>query len=174
METILPYTLIWNPLTQFQPFFRDGVQCPKVSCGSKLHLGRWNVGHSDGHCPRFLHELNHIVILLPALYRCDNDHELLSTDPYILRQLPEEEYIPFSLFHRSGVTREFARTIIGLCIQGLSFSAMERFVQTRRKEYIATLQLKINCITPHIGVHYQSLTTLEPIRHLYQPYPPTV
>ena len=46
-------------------------------------------------------------------YERDNGHELIHIDPYSLGQIPEEEYIPF---HCSGLTREFARTIIALCL----------------------------------------------------------
>ena len=115
-SVILPYTLIWNPLAQFQNFFANGVQCPRADCVSKVHFYQWNAGQNDGHYPRLLHEISRVVILLPAVYKCDNGHELLSTDPYILRQFPEGEYIPFILFHRSGITREFARSTIGLAL----------------------------------------------------------
>ena len=165
---ILPHTLIWNPLVQFQPFFKGDVKCPNVDCGNKIYFVRWNIGHSDGHSPRLLHDLHHMVLLLPAVYGCQNGHEVLSTDPYILMQFTEEEYIPFILFHRSGVTREFVRTIIALCIEGLPFTAVERFVKTRRSEYIASLQLKVNYITGQLA---QSSLTVQSIVHLYQPYP---
>ena len=49
-----------------------------------------------------------MVLLLPAVYGCENGHAVLYTDPYILKQFPEEEFIPFILFHRSGIMREFA------------------------------------------------------------------
>ena len=144
------------------------MQCSRVDCKSKIHLVQWHVGRSDGRCPRLLHDLNHMVLLLPAVYGCDNGHEILSTDPCILKQFPEEEFIPFILFHRSGVTREFARTIIALCIEGLSFTAAERFAKTRRSEFIASLQLKMNSIA---GQNVQPLQTLQSIIHLHQPHP---
>lgn len=167
-EYLLPYTLIWNPLVQFQTFFGSSVQCLRVGCNNHIRLVRWNVGCSDGHCPRVLHDLNHMVLLVPAVYGCDNGHEVMSTDPCILKQFSEEEFIPFILFHRSGVMREFARTIIALCIEGLSFSAAERFTKTQRREFIASLQLKVNSIA---GGNIQPLQTLQSISHLYQPHP---
>ena len=100
-----------------------------MDCQNKIHLVRLNVGRSDGHCPRVLHDLNHIILLLPAVYGCDNGHEVLATDPFILKQFPEEKFIPFILFHRSGVMRDFARALIALCIEGLSFTAAERFTK---------------------------------------------
>ena len=89
---ILPYTLIWNPLLQFQTFFGTSVQCSRVDCKSNIHLLRWNVGRSDNHSPRLLHDLNHMVLLLPAVYGCENGHDVLSTDLHILKQFPEEDY----------------------------------------------------------------------------------
>ena len=157
----LPYTLIWCPLTQFPIFFQGSTQCPKVNCTKAIHLHQWNTGHSDGHHPRLLHDLNYMVLLVPALYACDNGHQTLATDPYILQQFPEAEHIPFILFHRSGVTREFARVILGLSIEGLSFSAAERFIKARREEFIASLKLKIN------GIYNPSVGELQAVSSMY-------
>ena len=141
------------------------MQCSRVDCKKKIHLVRWNVGRSDGHCPRLLHDLNHMVLQLSAVYGCDNGHEVLSTDPCILKQFPEEEFIPLILFHHSGVTGEFARTIIALCIESLSFTAAELFTKTQRSEFIASSQLKVNSIA---GRNVQPLQTLQSIFHLIQ------
>ena len=138
---VLPYVLIWNPLEQFHLFFTNGMQCPKADCVAKVHLCRWNIGHSEGHCPRLIHDINYLLILVPEVYECDNKHEIVSTDPFILQQFPEEEYIPFILFHRIGITRDFTQTTIGLALQGLAFTAIERFIQRRRQENVASLQL---------------------------------
>ena len=70
------------------------VQCPKMNCKSNIKLLRWNSGHSDGHCPRLLHDVTHMVVLVPAIYVCDNGHEILSTNPYILKKITEGENIP--------------------------------------------------------------------------------
>ena len=102
-----------------------------------------------------------MVLLVPALYACDNGHQTLATDPYILQQFPEAEHIPFILFHRSGVTREFARVILGLSIEGLSFSAAERFIKARREEFIASLKLKIN------GIYNPSVGELQAVSSMY-------
>ena len=68
---------------------------PKNGLHKEYSPSRWNIGHCDGHCPTLLHDLNHMVLLLPAVYECDNGHKPLSTDPYILGQFPEKEYIYF-------------------------------------------------------------------------------
>ena len=125
------------------------MECPDLNCRSTLHLVRWNFGRSasGGHCPRLLHDISNVVVLLPAVYGCDNGHEILATNPCVLEQFREEEYIPFILFHRSGVTRQLARALIALCVEGLNFAAIERFIKTRRSEYLSSMQLKISCIT---------------------------
>ena len=166
---ILPYTLIWNPLEQFHTFFENGLRCPRDDCISKVHLYRWNAGQNGGHCPRLLHEIRCVILLVPAVYKCDNGHELLSTDPYILGKFPEGEYIPFILFHRSGITREFGRTIISLTLEGLTFSAIERFIRRRRSENIVSLQLRIACIPSTTGL--LPIVSSCSVHHLYQPYP---
>ena len=134
---LLPHVLIWNPLLQFPTFFSQGVQCPKAGCKRYIQFSQWNTGRSISHGPRLPHETNYIVLLVPAVYLCPDGRELISTDPHILKQFPEQEHIPFILFHRSGVTRVFARAIISLSIEGLSFSAIEHFIKSRRADYIA-------------------------------------
>ena len=57
-----------------------------------------------------------MVLLVSAVNACDNGHEILATDPYILQMFPEEEHIPFILFHCCGITRELARVILSLTI----------------------------------------------------------
>ena len=99
---------------------------------------------------------------------CGNGHETISTDPYILTLIPEQEYIPFILFHRCGVTRQFARAIIALGVGGMLFTAIEHFVASRRGGYIASLQLQMNYITKFRDT---VLLTCSSIKHLCQPYP---
>ena len=166
---LLPHVIIWNPLIQFQSFFKGNVpRCPKYGCKECISFSRWNLGQSCGRGPRLLHELHHIILLLPAVYVCGNGHETISTDLYILTLIPEQEYIPFILFHRCGVTRQFARAIIALGVGGMSFTAIEHFVASRRGDYIASLQLQMNYITKFRDT---VLLTCSSIKHLCQPYP---
>ena len=165
---LLPYILVWNPLLLFPTFFPQGVQCPKPGCKSYVRFSLWNVGRSISHGPRILHEMNYIVLLVPAMYLCTDGHELISTDPYILQQFPEQEHIPFFLFHRSGITRQFCRAVISLCIEGLSFSAVEHFITSRRTDYIASLQLQVQCIPQFRTVF---LCTHPSLNQLHLPYP---
>ena len=108
------------------------------------------------------------MLLVPAVYICTNGHELTSTDAHVLKQFPEQEHIPFILLHRSGITRELARAIISLIVEGLSFTAVERFIKSRRTDYIASLQLKIQHIPRYRMI---SLPSCASIANLHLPYP---
>ena len=136
-----------------------------------MTLCRWNTGRTDGHSPRLLHNVDHVIILVPATYICGNGHEVLATDPRILRMFPEEEYIPFILFHRSGVMRSFVRTVISLTIQGLSFSNVEHFIQIQRQQKMSSVQLQVMSM---LGLHNNqnySPGDLAMIMETQKPYP---
>ena len=90
-------------------------------------------------------------MLVPAIYVCGNAHEVLETDPRILLLFPVEEYIPFILFHRSGVMRTFARMVITLTIEGLSFSTIEQFIKIQRQQKMSSVQLQVMSM---LGLHH--------------------
>lgn len=87
---------------------------------------------------------------------------IFHTDQYILKQFPEQEYIPFILLHCSGVTRVFARAIISLCIERLSIAAVEKFIKSRTADHIATLQMQVQCIPQFRTISLECL---------HKPYP---
>lgn len=147
----------------------DAVLCPHDHCNGNLIVPatRWNIGSNAGNCPRLIHDIAHMVILVPAVYACSCGHEVLATDPRLLVHLPEQEYVPFILLHRSGVMRNFARITISLTVQGLSFHAIEHFVRAQRAEYIASLQLKLNCVySPPVSIQES-----EAVKNIYKPNP---
>ena len=82
---ILPHVIMWEPMSQFSLFFRQGITCPTSGCSHAIHLSRWNTGSSAGHCPRLLHDIEHMIILVPAVYCCTRGHAVLSTDERILQ-----------------------------------------------------------------------------------------
>ena len=152
-DLILPHVLLWNPLLLFQCIFTDRFQChPHDNCHANVivNVTRWNIGSNAGHCPRIIHDIGYMVLLVSAIYECPNGHELLATDPRLLQCLPEQEYVPFILFRRSGVMQSFARTVITLTVEGLSICAIERFIISQRTDHITFLQLKLNCILSQI------------------------
>ncbi len=158
---------------QFQHILTDTFQCNHDNCNAHLtvHAVRWNTGRSAGHCPRIVHDIDHMVLVVPAVYACPYGHEVLATDPRLLFCLPEQEYVPFILFHRSGVMRDFARTVITLTVQGLSFNAIEQFVISRRAEHVASLQLKLNCILSLLDIQTStSIKGEQSINHIHKPY----
>ena len=119
--------------------------------------------------------LEHVLdlfMMVPAVYTCQCGHVTLGTDPRILARIAEQEFIPFILFHCTSVTRDFARTVISLATEGLSFNAIERFVKSCRLEKITSLQLQLNCIFSSKNLKGNALiNTEESLSILYQPYP---
>lgn len=154
-------------------FFQHGVACPTLGCGQTLSLYCWNTGSSPGCCPRFLHDMKHITLLVPAVYQCMQGHQTISTDPCILVHLQEQEHIPFILMHRSGMTRDFARTVINLAMEGLAFTAIERFIISRRQEYIALVKLKVTTIYQalHDSMQTPDSSPDSVISYILKPYP---
>ena len=119
---LLPHVILWDPIAQFLMYFQHEVVCPTPGCTQTLSLCRWNSGSSAGHCPQFLHDIEHITLLVPVVYQCKQGHQTVSADPRILMYFKEQEHIPSILLHRSGMTLDFARTVIHLAIEGLAFT----------------------------------------------------
>ena len=171
-QVCLPTVLLWHPLQLLQQLLLSNAweACPIDNCGSKMTLSRWNTGRIDGHLPRLIHDINNVVVLVPAIYKCGNGHEVLATDPRIFLLFPEEEYIPFILFHRSGVMRAFARMVITLTIKGLSFSSIEQFIKMQRQQKMSSVQLQVMSM---LGRHHHFFPPedLASIINMQQPYP---
>ena len=174
-QVCLPTVLLWHPLQLLRQLFVPSNEnvwktCPVDDCASHTTLCRWNTGRVDGHSPRLLHDSNNIVVLVPAIYACGNGHEVLATYPRIFLLFPEE-YIPFILFHRSGVMRTFARMLISLTIEGLSFSTIEKFIKTQRQQKMSPVHRQV---TSMLCLHHNQ--NLSPgdfavIMDLQKPYP---
>lgn len=151
----------------------SAITCPVGKCGELLYISQWNDGHSNRHLPRLLHDIDKNVLLVSCLYTCKCKHEILSTDPRILQQLPEQEYIPFILFHRSAVMRSFARSIIHLVIEGMSMSSVEHFIKIRRIETMMSLDAQVKYILALHGTENSQSSILDnnALDHLYKPFP---
>ena len=119
---IMPYVMLWNPLHQFQMHFRDGIRCFHEQCDSSLSVKVWKCGQTNALEPRIIHDVSNTILLVSAVYTCQNGHEVASTDPRILLQLTEEEHIPFILLHKTGFTRDFVHTALQLFVQGLQLT----------------------------------------------------
>ena len=82
-----------------------------------------------------------MVLLVAAVYECPNGHSTLATDPRILVRITEQEFIPFNC---TGVMRNFARSVISLTTEGLSFNAIDRFLKSHRLENIISAKVKLH------------------------------
>ena len=91
----------------------------------------WNDGSAASRNPRKLHAMDNIVLLVSAVYTCDNKHRLLSHDPLILDCYPLKSIIPFVFLHKTGFVGDFAETCTSLIRSGLNFYALETLVVER-------------------------------------------
>ena len=81
---LMPRVIIWNPLLQF-PLIRLSLEkCLKENCNGDLTFYTWANGERKGMQPRLIHDMQSIVILVGAIYRCSSDHVVYSTDANIL------------------------------------------------------------------------------------------
>ena len=87
-----------------------------------MYEGYWNDGSSPSKQPRTLHGIDNIVILVSAVYLCDNRHKLLANDELILEKFPSSTMIPFILLHRTGFTRGVVDMCMALCRRGINFT----------------------------------------------------
>ena len=173
-DIILPHVLLWNPLIQFRSVIQN-LHCPHERCCHYVsgdHALIWNTGEHAGHCPRLLHDLNHVVLLVSVIYNCPVGHQLIGTDPRILSHIPEQEFIPFILFHKYGVMRAFARWIIAQTVQGISLRSTELLIKSLRNQYIESLQMQLECTLPFIRCEGQtSIKESESVSYKYLPIP---
>lgn len=86
--------MLWHPLVQLPSCFEILKLCPVDGCNGILNLHGWTSGSTTGTQPRILHDINHIVLLVGALYRCDGkiSHTVYSTDP-------RQELLPKSILY---------------------------------------------------------------------------
>lgn len=167
-DLVLPNVILWDPMQQHATYFSQVMCCPESGCGQNLSLFRWNTGSSSGHCPRIIHDIQHLILLVAAVYQCANGHEILSTDPQILALFIEQEHVPFILFHRSGISRGFCRMVIQLALQGMGFTAIEHFIITQRMEEVASMKLQISSLEGRVP-NLHSADNF--ISHIDKPYP---
>lgn len=70
-DFFLPSVIIWNPYLIYPNVVSPGsIKC--IHCGLTMHEGYWNDGSSVAKQPRILHGIDNIVILVSALYICEN------------------------------------------------------------------------------------------------------
>ena len=135
----LPAVLLWNPyITHPQFVTSEFMKCTK--CGSSMHVTYWQDGSSPTKQPRVLHSIGRLVLLVSAVYACDNNHRVLAHDKTTLQCFPVQHLIPFVLLHRTGFTRDLVDTCMAFIRQGVNFYKMETLITERRWETFAKQQ----------------------------------
>ena len=159
-DYFLPSVLIWDPYTAYPSFFPSGsIQC--CSCGGSTRFQYWNDGSSSSTQPRVLHDMHNIVLLVSAVYRCDNGHKLLAHDESVLKCFPTHRVIPFVLLSRTGFTMDLVNTCTSLCTHGMNFYKIETFVAERRLDTLSKqhdMHIMAHASSGEI-CHFQTLPT---------------
>ena len=138
-DFFLPSVIVWNPYLIYPHIIPSGsIKC--IHCGMPLNLGYWNDGSTTDKQPRVLHGINNIVLLVSAVYVCDNRHKLLAHDEIILGKFPASTMVPFLLLHRTGFTRELVDMCTAICRRGINFYNLESMIIERRWETFARQQ----------------------------------
>ena len=162
----LPFVLLWDPLQQYSPYFCDGITCPQCFKPLKRRV-YWKCGQSSGLQPRVVHCIEYTVLVVPAVYSCEYEHTVSSTDPSIVNVLRWEQH-PFVLLHRTGFTKHFINTIITLLQEGMTISRIELFIAKCRKDYVAHLYLRLKSVLPQ---GYPLTITVPPLNIIQSPVP---
>lgn len=168
-DLILPYVILWDPLHQYSTHFQDGLQCN--NCSGVLMKECWKQGQSAGNEPRLIHGVEHTIIVVSAVYHCQNGHTTSATSPSIL-QMVDINYLPFILFHRTGFTKMLVRSIIQLTSEGMTLAAIERYLKKMRQECGTSLllQAKFELTKHHCNQEGLSLLSF-PLNLMLNPIP---
>lgn len=68
-------------------------------------MGYWNDGSTPARQPRIILTVDNTVVLVSAVYICDNRHKLLAHEE-ILECFQDKSVIPFVLLHKTGFTMD--------------------------------------------------------------------
>lgn len=139
--------ILWNPILQFSSISNVLNKCPIEGCKGVIHIHGWTIGSTSGTQPRILHDLNYVILLVGAIYRCNfnSSHVIYSTDPRVINKI-NPVWLPFHLLHRSGYTHHFVQSVINLVQEGLSVEAISRHVKNQRDQYIKEIMLKLSSL----------------------------
>ncbi len=159
--------MLWNPLLQFGP-----VTCLYDECSSVLHTTSWKCGQTGSLQPRLIHELDYVVLLVSAVWSCDNNHYISSTDPRII-DLVHKKYgfQPFILLHKTGFTTSFVLTVIELIKEGITFNGMEHIVRQKRQQHVASVSEMVLKNSACKYITHISVLASEAINLLQYPLP---
>lgn len=131
IELDLPAVILWNPYVSHSQIFTSQITiCEKCQC--QLQESYWLDGSSESKQPRILHDMNRLVVLVSAVYSCDNNHRIIAHDERILQIFPSPDFVPFVLLHRTGFTRSLVNLCYNLVSQGLNFQRIETLIIEQR------------------------------------------
>ena len=130
----------------------DGLKCPL--CNTMMSLGYWNDGMTRYTQPRLIHGVDDVVLLVSAVYVCEEKHKILGHDERILRMLRGKVSYPFILLHQTGFTATFVEMCQSLCQAGMNFHSLEGvFGNMRWKKYEEKVQMYRQFVDVHKRLH---------------------
>ena len=149
----------WYYVSLFPP---GSIMCQ--CCGSKTQFSHWNDGSSPSTQPRILHDtynillfpvfslfpafplfpVYNVVLLVSAVYVCDNIHKLLAHDEILLQRFPTYRMLPFILLSRTGFTTNLVNMCTSLCTHGMNFYSIETCILERRLDAHARQHKMLN------------------------------
>ena len=128
--------LVWDPLSHFLDKILLCPSCNYKNTQEALHPITWKHVSNDYDQPRLLYGLQNDVLLVGRVYLCRNKHQILSHDPGILCEIKENFLPPFTLFHKSGATRELCRFFTSHISAGMTIADVQvLWQQTLFDEY---------------------------------------
>ena len=146
-DYLLPFLIIWNPMLTYNSLFLEpGIKCPQDGCDKSVITKYWNDGSTPHKQPRIIHDTKDIVLLVSAVYMCENGHKILAHDPRILKMIPCPTMVPFVLLHQTGFTRDFVDLISLLCSSGMNFHSLETTIKRLRWENYLKRKSMYQCI----------------------------
>lgn len=149
-DFFFPSVILWNPYVAYPTLFPPGsILCP--TCGGTTKFSYWNDGSSTSTQPRILHDLHNTVLLVSAVYACDNRHNLLAYNDIILQRFPTCCMIPFILLSRTGFTTDLVNMCTSLCTHGMNFYNIETFILERRLDAHARQQKRLTSMFGECG-----------------------
>ena len=131
-DYLKPDILIWD--LKYENPSLEGQRCFHETCTSKLRLPPMK----GAHFTRWLYDFEKPLLLVTSVAQCKGPerHRFLGYDPRLLKQFPNEEDVPFMLFHRSGFTRGMFNSIMSQVTSGVKFHAIQ---DTLKNNYFKTM-----------------------------------
>jgi hypothetical protein len=86
INDVIPSVILWNPLSHTNNF----GQLTYPNCHSALKHWKWKDGSKDRDNPRNLFCIQGRVLLVLSVYLCERNHQIVSHDPQILKEVRKQ------------------------------------------------------------------------------------